>query len=295
MKTNKILVACLPICLLLTACVSYNYPDSPTQRGEEIYQTWDATFHEFTFHYFGSVMLLNEVLQAPTTEQKDSLLKAYFGSYDNLHMYDDGVYILKIYDRLFHYIGYGESYCRILVQTGNQNLYETGVQWSIVINLPEDFVYTPSTTSSNGKQRMASYSPEPMEMGFMYYPYYMPLSITYIGANQFQLKDMEGSETLDYFSVDYTYTFSQREVVPGVVISDRIIADGKGRFSANNGKAIIDYTMNSLEMDKNNLVGGTVELTATERATGKQTSASVECRANDGYKITYEGVTTEHF
>lgn len=293
MKTNKILLACLPFICLFTACVEYNYPGSPTQRGEEIYYTWNNTFQEFTFGYFGSVILLNEVLQAPTPEQKDSLLNAYFGGYDNLHMYEDGVYIINVYDRLSGYYGYGGPYCRMLVKTDNKNLYETGTQWSIVLNLPDDFVYTPSTASS-GKQRMVSYPPEQVEMGFMSYPYYMPFSITYLGDNKFQLKDVEGAETLDYFSVDFTYTINQREVVPGVVVSDRITADGNGRISVYNNEIMIDYTMAAFEMDKHNPVGGTVDLTAIERATNQQTATSVECKAN-GYKITYEGVTTVHF
>lgn len=292
MKTNKIFLACLPFIFFFTACVEYHYPGSPTQRGEEIYHTWNNTFQEFTFSYFGSVILLNEVLQAPTPEQKDSLLKAYFESYDNLHMYEDGVYILNIYDRFFNYYG-GGAYCRMLVKTDNKNLYQAGTQWDIVLNLPENFVYTPST-SSNGKQQMVSYPPVQTEMSFIQYPYYMPFSITYLGDDKFQLKDMEGAETLDYFSVDYTYTINQREVVPGVVVSDRIIADGKGRFSAYDGSVIIDYRMAAFEMDKHNSVGGTVDLTAIERSTNQQTSTSVECKLN-GYKITYEGVTTEHF
>ena len=288
-------MAYLPVILFFTACMEYHYPGSPTQRGEEIYNTWNNSFQEFTFNYFGKVVLLNEVLQAPTPQQKDSLIKVYFGGYDRIQMYEDSTYVINIYDNNYYYdenFSYVDPICRMLVRTYGDDLMATGTKWTIVLNLPENFTYTPQT-APDGMQRMYS-EPAPMETGFMYYPYYMPFDITNLGNGQFRFKDVEGAETLDYFSVDYLLTFNNREVVPGVIVTDRMQIEGKGRLSADMGRAIMDYQLTGYEIDKYGPKAGTVQITAIQRSTGEKREVKVECKSS-GYTLTYEGVVTEYF
>lgn len=292
MKANKTLAACLPLILMFTACVEKYEPVSKTQRAEEIYRVWLEDFTEYNTCYLSTLFWLDGMLQL-TQQQRDSVLQENFeNNSEVLKIHTDGACEIR-----WGYL-FGNDYgdytmkSRMLVKTGGKSLENIGTKWEVILNLPEDYLYpTPDSTTQSGPRNVP---PAPQELGFSFYPDYIPFTIECIDNNKWSLQNLDDTTTHQSFSVNYT----MEQITPAshveIFMNDQVRLNGKGRLLAKTG-ITLDYELHDYILQRNTLgIAGTVALTATETATGTQVHTHVTCHKTY-CDITYRDITTRHY
>lgn len=283
---KKYIIMAATLMLLFAGCEDTEHQRGHiTQRGYEIYRAWNNEMYilqklqEQTF-------ALNKMLQAESESEAENIYSSYFEATGyEIRKPAENVYLLAS--------EYGTEYNPFtLIVTDGNSLTSPGTEWSVVTNLPNNFVYAPTA------QKTCPPDIEPQPEKISCGTKYLPFVIKCTAADTWTWKDANpNAETLDAFSIDWTVSRTIYEVIPGLVNSYRYIYSGKGRFLVNDKTAYIDYEMKEMKTHKENniliWIGGTADLTATSTFDNKTVQTSIAANPK-GKTITYCGITEKY-
>lgn len=280
------------IALFIAGCENTEYNRGLiTKRGNEIYNAWNSQAVLLNSIVNRHTFALNQILQAKSKEQADSIYNKYLLDYRcEITTHADGVYQIRNVKRTDCYYSQEISF---LVLTDGNDLNTPGTEWNIILNIPADYVYQPMTRQMNRDSPVYYDDCERISGGIPY----LPFTVTCTDTDTWTWKDYNPkSETTRFFSINCTVRKEPEEIVSGLVVDFLYRYTGKGRFSVNQNANYIDYEMNGiLSGGKRNLdwVSGTMILTARSERYEEEIPVSVSFSSN-GRKITYQGVTEEY-
>lgn len=276
--------------LFFASCENTEYNrGNVTMRGNDIYLTWkremckmDEIVNDYTF-------ALNEIVNAKSVSEADSVYKCRFSS--------KGGRIITHEERVYQIVYcsyYAES--SFLVMTDGNDLTMPGTTWTLVLNLPHDFVYN-KTGEVYGKMYREPMVMDPNVCAVAYGKQYLPLTVTCREKDKWVWKDLNADgETIKYFSVDWTVSKTKHEVVPGVVVDVRYDYNGRGQFLVDGNGHYVRYEMMNLVSEAKiggNYIGGSAEIVAKDESSGAEVPVSLDFNPTK-YTVTYRGISEDY-
>lgn len=296
MKNRNMLIGIMATAaVMLTACEEGDR-GQVTQRGHSMYTEWSGRTEAFVKVNVEPLFRLNEWMTADTKEERDSLEGVYAELQPRLvKSYGDTVFLLTR-DSL-----YNVPTPPMLVLTHGADLQQKGTQWEVLLNVPRDYEYAPTGTTSTEQPMLSPAS----SAASGYYvegngKALLPLAIQCREEGKWTLRDDGDADVRKVFYVNWTVERKVRMELLPEETDHRYVLTGSGRYAFGTYRnpdmdIIMDYDMEDVSLNnrKGQCFSGTVNMTATERVTEAEQAASAVI-GNRSVEITYKDIT-EHY